>query len=58
MAKAPNADIMTGLNFPASDIPKQARELYKINRIRILYDRDAETARLVCDLQSSPTIIV
>jgi light-regulated signal transduction histidine kinase (bacteriophytochrome) len=55
MVKAPNADIMTGLHFPASDIPKQARELYKINRIRILYDRDAETARLVCDLQSSPT---
>jgi light-regulated signal transduction histidine kinase (bacteriophytochrome) len=50
MVKVPNADIMTGLNFPASDIPKQARELYKINRIRILYDRDAETARLVCVL--------
>lgn len=41
-------DLFRGLHFPASDIPKQARELYKINRIRILYDRDAETARLVC----------
>ncbi|CZR61105.1 related to phytochrome [Phialocephala subalpina] len=41
-------DFFRGLHFPASDIPKQARELYKINRIRILYDRDAETARLVC----------
>lgn len=41
----PNACI--GLNFPASDIPKQAQELYKINRIRVLHDRDAETARLV-----------
>lgn len=39
---------MVGLHFPATDIPKQARALYKINRIRILYDRDAETARLVC----------
>jgi hypothetical protein len=36
-----------GLNYPASDIPVQARELYKINRIRILHDRDSETARLV-----------
>ncbi|KAE8453730.1 hypothetical protein EG329_009241 [Mollisiaceae sp. DMI_Dod_QoI] len=41
-------DLFRGLHFPASDIPKQARELYKINRIRVLYDRDAETARLVC----------
>ncbi|CAG8949312.1 hypothetical protein HYFRA_00004938 [Hymenoscyphus fraxineus] len=27
---------------------EQARELYKINRIRLLHDRDGETARLVC----------
>ncbi|KAF4627794.1 hypothetical protein G7Y89_g10359 [Cudoniella acicularis] len=33
--------------FPASDIPKQARALYIINRIRLLYDRGAKTARLV-----------
>jgi light-regulated signal transduction histidine kinase (bacteriophytochrome) len=41
-------DLYKGLNFPASDIPKQARELYKVNRVRLLYDRDQETARLVC----------
>ncbi|KAJ9640513.1 hypothetical protein H2199_006052 [Coniosporium tulheliwenetii] len=41
-------DLYKGLNFPASDIPRQARELYKINRVRLLYDRDQETARLVC----------
>jgi light-regulated signal transduction histidine kinase (bacteriophytochrome) len=41
-------DLFKGLNFPASDIPKQARELYKINKVRMLYDRDQETARLVC----------
>ncbi|KAL3420863.1 hsp90-like protein [Phlyctema vagabunda] len=40
-------DLFRGLNFPASDIPKQARDLYIINRIRMLYDRDAETARFV-----------
>ena len=41
-------DIYRGLHFPASDIPKQARELYMINTIRILYDREQDTARLVC----------
>jgi light-regulated signal transduction histidine kinase (bacteriophytochrome) len=41
-------DLFKGLNFPASDIPKQARELYKINKVRMLYDRSQETARLVC----------
>jgi light-regulated signal transduction histidine kinase (bacteriophytochrome) len=41
-------DLYKGLNFPASDIPKQARELYKINKVRLLYDRDLETSRLVC----------
>ena len=41
-------DLFKGLNFPASDIPKQARDLYKINKVRLLYDRDQVTARLVC----------
>jgi light-regulated signal transduction histidine kinase (bacteriophytochrome) len=41
-------DLYKGLHFPASDIPKQARDLYKLNRVRLLYDRDQETARLVC----------
>ncbi|KAK4549504.1 hypothetical protein LTR36_006501 [Oleoguttula mirabilis] len=41
-------DLYKGLNFPASDIPTQARDLYKVNKVRLLYDRDQETARLVC----------
>lgn len=41
-------DFYMGLNFPASDIPQQARDLYKLNRVRLLYDRDQVTARLVC----------
>lgn len=41
-------DLYKGLRFPASDIPKQARDLYKINKVRLLYDRDQMTARLVC----------
>jgi light-regulated signal transduction histidine kinase (bacteriophytochrome) len=41
-------DLFLGLKFPASDIPKQARDLYRLNKVRMLYDRDQETARLVC----------
>ncbi|KAL0934187.1 sensor histidine kinase response [Colletotrichum truncatum] len=41
-------DLYKGLHFPASDIPRQARNLYKLNKVRLLYDRDLETARLVC----------
>ncbi|RKF76951.1 putative histidine kinase-group viii protein [Golovinomyces cichoracearum] len=45
----PNAstDIFRGLHYPESDIPPQARELYKVNLIRLLFDRDDETSRLV-----------
>ncbi|TQN69266.1 Cyanobacterial phytochrome B [Colletotrichum shisoi] len=41
-------DLYKGLHFPASDIPRQARELYRLNKVRLLYDRDLDTARLVC----------
>ena len=41
-------NLYKGLHFPASDIPKQARDLYRINKLRLLYDRDLNTARLVC----------
>ncbi|WWC66984.1 uncharacterized protein I206_100891 [Kwoniella pini CBS 10737] len=40
-------DLYKGLNFPAADIPAQARELYKINKVRLLYDRSQTTARMV-----------
>ncbi|CAA7261458.1 unnamed protein product [Cyclocybe aegerita] len=40
-------DLYRGLHFPAGDIPAQARELYKINKVRILYDRAQCTARIV-----------
>ncbi|KAI1827377.1 hsp90-like protein [Xylaria intraflava] len=45
---AQTRDLFQGLHFPASDIPKQARELYRLNKVRLLYDRDLESARLVC----------
>ncbi|KAL4786875.1 hypothetical protein BJX76DRAFT_63309 [Aspergillus varians] len=41
-------DLYKGLHFPAADIPKQARDLYRINKVRLLYNREHETARLVC----------
>jgi light-regulated signal transduction histidine kinase (bacteriophytochrome) len=41
-------DLYKGLHFPASDIPKQARDLYRTNKVRLLYDRDLVTARLCC----------
>lgn len=44
-------DLYKGLHFPASDIPRQARELYKVNKVRLLYDRDQPTARMVCRSQ-------
>lgn len=45
---AQTRDLFKGLHFPATDIPKQARDLYKLNRVRLLYDRDLESARIVC----------
>ncbi|KAI3484944.1 hypothetical protein L1887_51834 [Cichorium endivia] len=41
-------DLYRGLHFPATDIPAQARALYKINKVRLLYDRDQPTSRMVC----------
>ncbi len=36
-----------GQRFPASDIPSQARELYMLNRIRLIQDANYVPARLV-----------
>ncbi|AIR91324.1 ATP-binding protein [Pseudomonas cremoricolorata] len=36
-----------GLSFPASDIPRQARELYRINRIRLIEDADYQPSPLL-----------
>ncbi|KAF8895314.1 hypothetical protein BD779DRAFT_1498791 [Infundibulicybe gibba] len=40
-------DLFKGLHFPAGDIPAQARALYAINKVRLLYDRSHATARIV-----------
>lgn len=36
-----------GLCFPASDIPRQARELYRVNRIRVIENANYEPSPLV-----------
>jgi light-regulated signal transduction histidine kinase (bacteriophytochrome) len=40
-------DSYLGQRFPASDIPRQARELYVANRVRIIQDANYTPARLV-----------
>ncbi|NYE21815.1 ATP-binding protein [Pigmentiphaga litoralis] len=40
-------DAFLGLQFPASDIPAQARELYVLNRIRVIPDAMYTPSRLV-----------
>ncbi|KAM7205374.1 putative signal transduction histidine-protein kinase [Naviculisporaceae sp. PSN 640] len=42
-----SADVYRGLHFPSTDIPPQARQLYMVNKVRVLFDRAQETARLV-----------
>ncbi|KAK4185997.1 putative signal transduction histidine-protein kinase [Podospora australis] len=42
-----SVDVYRGLHFPHTDIPPQARELYMINKVRVLFDRAQPTARLV-----------
>ena len=36
-----------GLHFPQSDIPKQARELYKRNKVRVIGDIDDPQSKLI-----------
>ncbi|MCX2888716.1 MULTISPECIES: ATP-binding protein [Pseudomonas] len=36
-----------GLCFPASDIPRQARELYRVNRIRVIEDANYQPSPLM-----------
>lgn len=51
-----NADLepFLGLYYPASDIPKQARVLYKINLTRIIANVDSESVSIISHLQNDP----
>jgi chemotaxis family two-component system sensor kinase Cph1 len=43
-----------GLHYPASDIPKQARELYKANYTRIIADVNAESSAITTFNNGTP----
>ncbi|RYD83164.1 MAG: GAF domain-containing protein [Sphingobacteriales bacterium] len=45
-----------GLHYPASDIPKQARELYKRNLVRIIADVDASDAMIEANNEATKNI--
>jgi chemotaxis family two-component system sensor kinase Cph1 len=46
-AKIDGLDPFLGLQYPASDIPKQARELYKVNLTRIIADVNSVDSSLL-----------
>lgn len=50
----PGVQSYFGLHFPAADIPRQARELYKKNLVRLVADVHAENIRLLSYNRSSP----
>ncbi|MEQ9643768.1 MAG: HWE histidine kinase domain-containing protein [Alphaproteobacteria bacterium] len=58
IAEACNPDVESylGLRYPASDIPRQARELYRRNLLRIISDVDGETVPVVpaTDMNGEP----
>lgn len=45
-----------GLHYPASDIPKQARELYKLNYTRIIADVNSADAAILTAAGSEPAL--
>lgn len=46
-ATVPGVESYLGHHFPASDIPRQARELYRLNRIRHIADTDYQPVDLI-----------
>lgn len=50
-ASAPGMELFNGLFFPASDIPPQARELYRSNWLRIIPDADYQPVPLIPQLR-------
>jgi light-regulated signal transduction histidine kinase (bacteriophytochrome) len=50
-AKDPGLEPYLGLHYPASDIPVQARALYRKNWLRLIFDRSAKPARVVPTLR-------
>lgn len=55
-SKNDNLESWLGLHYPASDIPKQARELYKINLTRIIADVDAAPSKIITIKSNDATV--
>ena len=55
IAESKNEDLKTwfGLHFPASDIPKQARELYKLNLTRLIADVNSQPSKILTDANNT-----
>ena len=47
--RAPDLEPLLNLRYPASDIPQQARELYKKNWVRLITDVNAEPIEILAD---------
>ena len=45
--REPHLEPFLGLHYPASDIPKQARELYKVNLVRLIANVDSNPSRIL-----------
>jgi len=55
-AKNDDLDPWVGLHYPAADIPKQARELYKLNLTRLIADVDAVPFKITADSAKRPPL--
>jgi len=51
--KSAELESLMGLHYPASDIPKQARELYKLNHIRLISDVQIEPSAILTSAEFS-----
>lgn len=58
VAEVKNDDLepFLGLHYPASDIPKQARELYKLNLTRIIADVNSESSAIITHKTDGPPL--
>lgn len=52
-AAKPGIGSFLGLNYPASDIPRQARELYKRNLVRVIRDVNADPVPVLPDVDAA-----
>lgn len=52
--KNDNLEPFFGLHYPASDIPKQARELYKLNLTRLIADVNTEDSPILTYQENTP----